>query len=247
MNRESNTTVVVLVLAVSVALAGVGVALLLSTESPVSATADGQSGWFGNARAEAERQKIRAEEAALQAAAERAKRDEERRHAEAAAKEAGKLNDVPPKESERPAPKRAANRTAEEEQAAERFRDSTIAREAVAREGRRRMMLANRSIPSGRFNPAMCAEKSAADFERSFFGDAPSAKESIAFVDVSTADGSLIVHFTQEAEKWPDAQRKAAGEVVVQAWRESKFTQLLGFSKTVEFRGSDRVLYTDEQ
>lgn len=71
MNRESNTTVVVLVLALSVALAGVGVALLLATESPVAATANRQSGWFGNARAEVERQKIRAEEAALQAAADR--------------------------------------------------------------------------------------------------------------------------------------------------------------------------------
>jgi hypothetical protein len=146
------------------------------------------------------------------------------------------------RESERLAEVRRTEQEAESKRVAAEVR----ARETVAREKRRRGLLANRAIPTTRYNAIMCAEKSAADFEILFFADAPSAKAAIHYFDVSTADGSLIVHLAVEAADGSAADLKSATDAVVRAWRESKYTQSNGFSKTVEFRRGDAILFTDE-
>ena len=141
----------------------------------------------------------------------------------------------------------SAARKKEQDAEAQRNDAAARAREAVAREKRRRGLLANRSIPTARFNPWMCAEKSAAAFESSFFADGPDAKAAVHFFDISTADGSLIVHLTREIVESSGEKRKEATDAVVRAWRESKYTRSHGFSSTVEFRYGDSVLFTEKE
>lgn len=155
------------------------------------------------------------------------------------------------KEKEDAERKRKAEPAAEpqkKEQDAEskRFAAAIRAKETVTREKRRKSLLENRAVPTTRFNAIMCAEKSAAEFEQEFFADSPEFQADVRFFDVSTADGTLIVHLAIDPIELSKEAQKVATDAVVRAWRKSKFTKSYGFSKSVEFRRGDAVLFTDE-
>jgi Skp family chaperone for outer membrane proteins len=241
MDRTSKSTAAVVLAMMAVFVGVIGVVAWFSLRGVAATPSDWRQASL------AEDQKRLADEAAKIAKNVRDKIDKQERDAAAKA-DAERLerneDDAKPRKEE---VSLAAARQRDRDAEAERNEAAARTRETVAREKRRRGLLANRSIPAARFNPVMCAEKSAAAFEDSYFADAPEGKAAVHFFDVSTADGSLIVHLKREIVESPAETRRAATDAVVRAWRESKYTRRHGFSSAVEFRYGDSVLFTAKE
>jgi len=237
MDRSSKSTAVAVMAMIAVFVSVIGTVAWISLRGVAATRSDQRT-----SRAEEEKQ--RADEAVRRARQAHAEVDKQKRE-EAAKVEAERL--APRKDDSTSKGEEASGTAAKNKvQEAERNAAAALAREAGARQKRRRGLLANRSIPTSRFNAVMCAEKSAAEFEKSLFADAPDFKASIHFFDVSTADGSLIVHLTKEIVEAPEEVRKSATDAVVRAWRESRYTQRHGFSAAVEFRYGDKISFTEK-
>jgi hypothetical protein len=143
--------------------------------------------------------------------------------------------------------KRKAERDADAQRQELQMREEAAAaakvREAATRAARRAALFRNRAVPVARFQPLMAAERSATEFEKTFFEGHPDAKAVVDHFDVSTADGSLIVHLANSAAD--EATQNAVRASVVRAWRASQFTRRFQFSNAVEFRNGDVVAFLD--